>query len=214
MLLIYYKSYITHIIFRASHGDDSRVCRLFRVLEPLVASIDKTRKLSKEEEEYILDATEQTIERPQKHQSVYSSGRKKRHTINTEIRVIRQERIVNVSKSYPRSEHDFSLYKKERPVEQESWVYADSRYQGLDKRRADVDIPYKSSKRHPLDGGSKAYNQALSKIRIKVEYILAQIKSFRIMQERYRNKRRAYHLKLNIISGLVNIKNGFSSVTA
>jgi hypothetical protein len=44
---------------------------------------------------------------------------------------------------------------------------------------------------------------------IKIENVIAQLKQFRILSDRFRNKRRAYNLKVNIIAGLVNLKNGF-----
>ncbi|MBL8676681.1 MAG: hypothetical protein JNJ47_04570 [Alphaproteobacteria bacterium] len=58
----------------------------------------------------------------------------------------------------------------------------------------------------------KAYNRALSRIRVKVENVLRQIKIFRILSDRYRNKNKRYNLKFNIIAGIVNFKNGFSTI--
>jgi hypothetical protein len=73
MLLLYYRSYVTQIfvgyMFRI---DDSRVCRITRRLEPILASvmaIQKCKELSKEEVvNLIVDATEQAIERPKRGQ--------------------------------------------------------------------------------------------------------------------------------------------------
>jgi len=58
--------------------------------------------------------------------------------------------------------------------------------------------------------GKKEYNRALSRIRIKAEHILGKIKVFKILSDRYRNKRKRYALKFQIIAGLVNMKNGFA----
>jgi len=44
-----------------------------------------------------------------------------------------------------------------------------------------------------------------------VENVIAQLKNFRILSYRYRNKRKGYNLKFNIIGGLVNLKQGFLS---
>ena len=76
MLLIYYRSYITHEFLGYLFSiDDSRVCRLIKRLEPLLArivAIRKERHLSQEEvENLIIDATEQPIERPKKGQKKY-----------------------------------------------------------------------------------------------------------------------------------------------
>ena len=217
MLLLYYRSYTTQIFIGFLFGiDDSRVCRNIQRLEPILArvmAITKTRQLSQEEvEEIIIDATEQQIERPKKRQKAFYSGKKKRHTNKTEVRITPKGRIVHVSKTKPGAVHDFELYKKETPVPKDSTALADSGYQGLDKLHARTEIPFKASKNKPLDKEDKAYNRALSRIRVKVENILRQIKIFKILADRYRNKNKRYNLKFNIIAGIVNFKNGFSTI--
>ena len=217
MLLLYYRCYTTQLFIGFLFGvDDSRVCRNIRILEPLLAkvmAISKTRHLSqKDVEELILDATEQQIERPQKKQKVYYSGKKKRHTLKTEIRITPNGRIVHVSKTHPGSTHDLTLHKSEPPLPKETRAYVDSGYQGLDKIHTQTELPYKASKNKALDEEEKDYNQGLSRLRIKVENVFAQLKVFRILSDRYRNKRKRYNLKFNIIAGIVNLKNGFATV--
>lgn len=215
LLLIYYRSYISQEFLGYLFGiDDSRVCRLIKRLEPLLArvvAIRKDRHLSqKEVENLIIDATEQPIERPKKKQKQYYSGKKKRHTLKTEIRVTPTGRIVNVSKTFPGCVHDFEVYKNGPPIHRDSRAFADSGYQGLDKLHQATEIPYKKSKDRKLDKEEREYNLGLSRFRIKVENILCQIKVFRILSDRYRNKRKRYAVKFNIIAGIVNLKNGFS----
>jgi len=217
MLLLYYRCYITQeFVGFLFNLDDSNVSRNIRTLEPILArvmAISKTRHLKQEEvEALIIDATEQPIERPKKGQKAFYSGKKKRHTNKTEIRVTPKGRIVHVSKTNPGSVHDFALYKKEEPLPRDTIGLADSGYQGLDKRHVKTKIPIKGSKKNPLDAEAKASNRALSRIRIKVENVLANIKTFKILSERYRNKNKRYNLKFNIIAGIVNLKNGFSTI--
>jgi IS5 family transposase len=214
MVLLYYRSYVTQMFVSFLFGiDDSRVCRLIQKIEPLLAKVmalSKARSLSqKEVESLIIDAAEQALERPKKGQKKYYSGKKKRHTLKTEIRVTLEKRIVHVSKTYPGSIHDFSVHKQEPLLPKKSRVYVDLGYQGLDKRHRETELPYKAFKKKPLDKEEKQYNQALSRIRVKVENVLAQIKVFKIMSDRYRNKRKRYTIKFNIIAGIVNMKNGF-----
>ncbi len=57
----------------------------------------------------------------------------------------------------------------------------------------------------------KDHNCALSKARVKIENVFGQIKTFKILSERYRNKWKRYHVKFNIIAGIVNMKNGFAA---
>jgi hypothetical protein len=216
MLLLYYRSYITQRFVGFLFGlDDSRVCRIIQKLEPLLAkvmTVPKEKYLSQEEvESSLVDATEQPIERPKKGQKAYYSGKKKRHTLKTEIRTTPQGRITHVSKSRPGSVHDFNLHKQEPPLHPKSRAFVDSGYQGLDKLHSQTELPYKATKTKPLDKEEKDYNRALSRIRIIVENILSDIKTFRILSDRYRNKRKRYNIKFKIIAGIVNLKNGFAA---
>jgi DDE superfamily endonuclease/Helix-turn-helix of DDE superfamily endonuclease len=216
MVLLYYRTYATQMFVGFLFGiDDSRVCRNIQKLEPILArvmAIQKTKHLSQEEvAELIIDATEQPIERPKKGQKAFYSGKKKRHTNKTEIRINPKGRIVHVSRTKPGAQHDFTLYKEGPPVPKETRTFVDLGYQGLDKIHPNTELPFKASKNKPLDREDKAYNQALSRIRVKVENVLAKIKTFRILSDRYRNKNKRYNLKFNIIAGIVNLKNGFAA---
>lgn len=216
MLLLYYRSYISQEFVGYLFGiDDSRVCRILQKLEPLLVKImalPNKKYLSQEEvESLIIDATEQPIERPKKTQKPYYSGKKKRHTLKTEIRVTRRGRIVHVSKSRSGSVHDFELHKTEPPIPKQTRAFVDSGYQGLDKLHTQTELPYKATKTKPLGEEEKEYNQALSRLRVVAEHVLGDIKTFRILADRYRNKRKRYDIKFIIIAGIVNLKNGFAS---
>ncbi len=91
MLLLYYRSYITQeFVGYLFDLDKSRVCRIIQKLEPILATvmaISKRKHLSKDRKNPILDATEQPIERPKKGQKPHYSGKKKCHTIKTELRI-------------------------------------------------------------------------------------------------------------------------------
>jgi len=213
MPILYRLSYSTQMQIGFMFGiDDSRVCRIIKILEPLVAkivAIKKNRTLSYEETAQLIDVTEQGIERPSKKQKHYFSGKKRKHTLKTEIRVTSDGRITNISKSYKGKTHDFKIHKESDPIPMGSRVYADSGYQGINKRSKNARIPIKKSKKKPLSYWQKLYNKMVAKRRIKVENVIAEVKNFRILCHKYRNKRRRYNLKFNIIAGIVNLKNGF-----
>jgi len=215
MLLLYYRSYVTQMFVGYLFGiDDSRVCRIIQKLEPLLAKVmtlPQQKHLSQEEiESCLLDATEHPIERPKKDQKSYYSGKKKRHTLKTEIRTTLKGRITHVSKAHPGAMHDFNLHKQEPPLHPKSRAFVDSGYQGLDKLHSETELPYKASKTKPLDGEEKTYNGALSRIRVTIENIIGDIKTFKILADRYRNKRKRYTIKFKIIAAIVNLKNGFA----
>jgi hypothetical protein len=172
-------------------------------------ALQKCKIVSKQEvENLIIDATEHPIERPQRRLKPYYSGKKKRHTLKTQIRVTQKGRSVHVSKSHPGSTHDFTVFKGEKRPPKDSRLFVDSGYQGIAQIHQNADFSYKARKNKPLDAQEKAYNTGLA--RFRVVHIFGHIKTFKIMSERYRNKRKPYGVKFNIIVGIVNLKNGFA----
>ena len=67
MLLLYYRTYTYSTMMQIGFMfgvDDSRVCRIIKILEPLIAglvAIKKNRELTYEESAQMIDATEQII---------------------------------------------------------------------------------------------------------------------------------------------------------
>ena len=104
------------------------------------------------------------------------------------------------------SRHDFRLFKQNHyPLAQQTCLLADAGYQGLAKIHSNSIIPFKKSKRHPLSQDQMLHNRTLSKKRILVEYIIRKLKLFRILSERYRNHRKRFRLRFNLISALLNL---------
>ena len=213
-LLLYYRTYTTQLFIGFFFNiDDSTVSRSISKLEPLlvkVCHIKKSRTLSEKElETLILDATEQEINRPKKVQKRYYSGKKKCHTIKTELLITDEGRIVGLSKSVPGSIHDFKLRKQSDHIPRSSRVLADSGYQGLQHIHKKAKIPIKKPKKKELDRIPKLYNKILSKKRVYVEHKLCELKRFNVLGQKYRNNKKKYGIKMNIISGFINMKNGF-----
>jgi len=216
VLLIYYRSYITQLFVGWLFGiDESNVCRIIKKLEPLleqVVGLKKERKISKEEvENLIIDAFEQPIERPEKDQKPYYSGKKKCHTLKTEIRINVLGEIQQVSPSYPGATHDFNVFKMEGVPNGKACILADSGYQGIQHLSSNTLIPFKASKKNPLTKAQRGFNKCLSAIRVTVEHVIGDMKCFRILSNKYRNKRKRYDIKCNIVAGLVNIRSGFAT---
>lgn len=81
---------------------------------------------------------------------------------------------------------------------------ADSGYQGINKLHESSYLPKKKTKKNPLSDKDKSRNRYLSSIRIIVENVLCKIKLFKILSERYRNRRKRFSLRFNLISGIYN----------
>lgn len=65
-------------------------------------------------------------------------------------------------------------------------------------------IPKKKSKRHPLSKEDKKRNQELATERIFTEHVIARLKRFKIIADRYRNRRKRFGLRVNLIVGIYN----------
>jgi len=84
-------------------------------------------------------------------------------------------------------------------------ILADSGYQGIAKIHKNSRTPFKRKKNCPLSEEEKKKNRELSKQRILVEHIFRKIKIFRILREKYRNRRERFALRFNLISACYNL---------
>jgi hypothetical protein len=105
------------------------------------------------------------------------------------------------------SQHDFVLFKDSRTgLAKHIACLADAGYQGINNLHENSQIPAKSSKLHPLTQEQKAANRKLSHIRILIENVIRRLKIFRILSERYRNRRKRFSLRFNLIAAICNLE--------
>ncbi len=101
--------------------------------------------------------------------------------------------------------HDFRVFKESgvhiRPAIR---TETDSGYQGIKKYHINSDLPYKQSKKKILTKAQKKYNHIVSGSRVQVEHTIRELKVFRILGERYRNRRKRFGLRVNLIAGIYN----------
>ena len=83
-------------------------------------------------------------------------------------------------------------------------MQVDSGYQGIKKLHTNSELPLKSTKKNPLTIEQKKENHVLSSSRVLVENVIRRLKIFRIIGERYRNRRKKFGLRLNLIAALCN----------
>jgi len=213
-VFIYYRTYITHeFLGYLFNLHNSNICRLIKKIEPILAkkiSITKDRTLTADKVlKIIADVTEQPTQRPSKKQRQSYSGKKKRHTIKTEIVIQETGKILSISKSHKGKVHDFNIRKGEKLLPMTSSKVADSGYQGWQKLQSNVSIPYKKTKKKPLTKEEKQHNKELGSFRVRVEHKIREIKVFKILSEVYRNFQKKYNLRFNVIAGIVNLKHAF-----
>jgi len=178
---------------------------------------DKTERRKKKMNEFmqefpevavIVDATEQPTYRPkdQDTQKRYYSGKKKRHTLKTQVVVLPDGTIAGFSDTVPGSQHDKSLYDASGVtdhLDQDEAIMGDSGYQGIQHDHRAV-LPDKKPKGGELTDDQKARNHRVSQARIVVENTIAQLKTFRVLADRYRHPRSSHNQVFGIVVSLVN----------
>jgi DDE superfamily endonuclease len=106
-------------------------------------------------------------------------------------------------------EHDFKVFKRsEYHFNQAIKLKADKGYQGFQNLHPNSQTPYRKPRKQPLSKEHKAANRKLASERITIEHVIGKLKVFRILQERYRNRRKRFGLRLNLIAGIYNYELG------
>lgn len=83
-------------------------------------------------------------------------------------------------------------------------VVTDTGYQGILKLHLHSELPKKRSKKNPLTPEDKRKNKDLAKVRVLNENVIGMLKRFRILSDKYRNRRKRFGLRFNLIAGLYN----------
>jgi hypothetical protein len=237
MLMVYYRLYITSmltgILFDLDH---SNVLKDIHKLEPLVKEIlplpqklhDKAKRLQSINEieamfpefKALTDATEQEIPRPKnrKKRRTHYSGKRKKHTVKTQLTVNSKGLIIHKSHHVRGSTHDYALYKHNHP-ELPSKVRSglDLGYLGIkvDYPKLNCVLPIKKKnpgrgkigvKAPELSPDQKAFNKELASEHVVVEHTNSRVKKFLIWGGEFRNRLKRYDVMTDIVSGLINFR--------
>jgi hypothetical protein len=171
-------------------------------------------------EAVVFDVTECSIERPKRRkkgrlknvQKHYYSGKKKKHTLKEQIVVDQNSKKIIATRQDKGRVHDFKIYKKSKQyVHPDTKIQGDSGYQGIQKIHRNSEIPKKRSKKQPLSREDKDNNRRISSERIIVENVFAFIKKFKIISCKYRNRRKRFGLRFNLICAFYNLECGGGS---
>ena len=120
--------------------------------------------------------------------------------------IIAQENGEIICTAYGKGrEHDFKLYKRSKTrIKKEIRCLADKGYQGIKKYHNLSQVPKKKPRRDSFSKADKKENRELAKERIVIENVFAHLKRFRILQGRYRNRRKRFGLRFNLIASIYN----------
>ena len=139
--------------------------------------------------EFILDGVERPVRRPKdkERQKKNYSGKKKRHGVKNLV-VVAQGKIKGLSRTAAGSVHDKKM------ADQTRWrwpkggtLLQDTGFAGYAPAGLAVLMPRKKPRGQPLDAAWKQINQAISRLRVRVEHAIAGVKRCHIAADIYRN---------------------------
>jgi hypothetical protein len=104
--------------------------------------------------------------------------------------------------------HDFKLLKESKlKIKEEIVKQMDSWYQWVQNEFINTEIPKKWK---DLTKEEKEENKKLSSSRIFVEHVIWKLKIFKILSEKYRNRRKRFSLRWNLIAWIYNFEKGLT----
>ncbi len=207
-------------------------------LEAESASLEELRTALQaflEELEALLDTTEQPIRRPKdpEKQREFYSGKKKRHTVKTQVVTNRQGQVVAITPAVAGKTADIEIARRSRIVDvfpEDTQVYDDKAYIGLEKEvpskagpspaagdggaeglppRITLHTPTRKPRGGELSPEEKERNRQINRVRVGVEHVIGHMKNWRILSERFRCALEIYTEVFRTIGGLRNFQRRF-----
>lgn len=237
--LMYYRLYLTQILLGYLFNlDDSNVCRAVSRMRPVllevlplpvreglllaqdersakrrIGTLEELFKQHPEFKEVLIDATEQETPKPKdkaKRKEHYS-GKKKRHTLKTQVTTSRSGLLLHLSRSIAGKVNDLTLLRGSgvlRELPEALPIRLDRGYDGIehDFPAQRFHQPYKARRNKPLDFIQKLANQLQNSFRVPVENALAHLKRFKLLAAIYRGPERSYDDTFLAIAGLHNFR--------
>lgn len=165
----------------------------------------------------VIDGKEQRVQRPQQSyeaQKPYYSGKKKTHTLKTQIAVGPDGVIESVSETVPGgATHDVTLLRTSKLLDQLAGgegAMVDKGYDGIRKDYPEVPIiiPFKARRNRPLTEAEKASNKVVAGYRIVVEHAIAQLNRFTVLRQVFRGwhprHKKAHSQVVRVVARMVN----------
>lgn len=160
---------------------------------------------SEAQDRLLVDSFETPVARPSQdaaQRRVYS-GKKKRHTLKTQIVTDDEGEIVEVSAGHRGPAADKTIYEDSGVAARypRAAIYGDRSY----LKATRVQVPHRRPRGGELTPEQKAENRRLSQIRIAVEHSIRRVKAFRILRENYRLALGLFPKIVRVVVGLVQL---------
>ena len=156
-------------------------------------------------DQVIVDSFETPVPRPSiepKQRDLYS-GKKKDHTLKTEVITDINGTILDVDPGYRGPKSDKKLHEQSTVAKQfpNATLNGDLAYKGLGQSC----VPHKKPRGGELTPEQKEENREFSAVRVRVEHSIRRIKAFRAMRDEYRLATGLYSRTCRCVVGLVQL---------
>jgi DDE superfamily endonuclease/Helix-turn-helix of DDE superfamily endonuclease len=158
----------------------------------------------------IVDTFEQRTQRPQRRQRAYYSGKKKAHTLKSQVAVDEDGQVVDVGPSRPGRWADLKVFRRSglvgRLLRAKVGALGDLGYLGLDG--VHPKLPGATPRRKPRGQArppeDRRYNRAFARRRIKVEHAIGRLRRYQALTAVNRHGRKGHEMRVRAVAGLVN----------
>jgi hypothetical protein len=153
----------------------------------------------------IIDSFESPVRRPslQERQKRVYSGKKKRHTLKTQLAPDQDGEILNLEAGHRGPQADLKLYEEAplpAPIADKPRM-GDKGYHSQD--HPEITTPHKKPRGEELPEEQKAENKEIARQRIVVEHAIRRVKGFRILRDDYRLALGLFPMIASAVVGLI-----------
>jgi hypothetical protein len=158
----------------------------------------------------IVDTFEQRAQRPQRRQRAYYSGKKKAHTLKSQVAVDEDGRVVDVAESRPGRWADLKVFRRSglvaKLIRAGVGALGDLGYVGLDgvSPRLRGATPRRKPRGRERPAEDRRYNRAFARRRITVEHGINRLRRYQALSQVDRHRRKGHTARVRAVAGLVN----------
>jgi hypothetical protein len=158
----------------------------------------------------IVDTFEQRTHRPKRRQRAYYSGKKKAHTLKSQVAVDEDGRVVDVGESRPGPWADLKVLRRSglagRLARAGVGALGDLAYVGLDGLVKGLRgaTPRRKPRGKARPPGDRRYNRAFARRRVKVEHAIGRLRRYQALAAVNRHGRGGHAARVRAVAGLVN----------
>jgi hypothetical protein len=158
----------------------------------------------------IIDTFEQRTHRPKRRQRAYYSGKKKAHTLKSQVAVDEEGRVVDVGVSRPGPTADLKVFRRSglagRLARAGVGALGDLAYLGIDGLVKGLQgaTPRRKPRGKPRPEEDRRYNRAFARRRVKVEHTIGRLRRYQALSAVNRHGRKGHEARVRAAAGLVN----------